>query len=101
MACEENLGLGRAAFTAITRHHSPKTKDCNPYRIGSGAVKVAEAIIWDSVGIANTAIEDATNRQHQFGSNLVGFDRQHFKEVILYDLLVRVLRLTDQRSLQK
>ena len=100
MVCDNNEALWRAGITAITRHHTARAERYRPYCSHPAAQQafmealtetdlpadMAEKIWWDPDG--SESLENL----------LVRFSKQCSREVILYFLLVRVLRLADQRG---
>ena len=95
-----NKQLWRAGMTAIARHHSAKTSSYQPFKSHSAAGKAIEEAL-QVVGLPNELLEEI--ELHPDGEEvlepcLVEFYAQGVKEVLLYFLLVRVLRLADQRS---
>ena len=99
-----NEALARAGLSAIMRHHTPLLDDYTPYHIVPGgrealreAVELAGlADLWDENGLRWSLTKGGG-----FKGVAVRFDGQFYREVLLYDLLVRVLRLADQRSQQE
>ncbi|MGB1253255.1 MAG: CRISPR-associated helicase Cas3' [Candidatus Promineifilaceae bacterium] len=92
--------LIRAALTAIARHHSPSTSGYTAFTFHAEARRAfGEAL--QAVGL-NAKWTDAIWWEVEAGEvlsdDLVQFDKDNTDAVILYFLLVRVLRLADQRS---
>jgi CRISPR-associated endonuclease/helicase Cas3 len=95
--------LWKAAITAVFRHHSAATSSYESYAFHKAALPAIRSALeavhcptrWaDKVASAMPAGEP-------LGSVLVDFDGRNREDILLYFLLVRVLRLADQRSQQK
>ena len=99
----ENKALLKAALTAIARHHTSTVKGYQKYYCHDASKKAFEQalaevilasdlsthIIWESDGSA------------PLSRVLVNFNESVSEEFLLYFLLVRILRLADQRSQSK
>lgn len=98
--CGDNLDLGRAAVTTIARHHSAATDEYSPYRCHPAAVEAfAQALA--AIGLPQDLGSQVTwsnDGKQALKDVLVSFSRTDIEEVLLYFLLIRVLRLADQRS---
>jgi len=96
--CDNNEDLWRAGLTAITRHHSAKTREyqsfcCHP------AAKQALMDSWDVIELPTKLLNNVIwvdKGNKPLNRVLVSF--MNLKQVILYLMLVRILRLADQRS---
>lgn len=98
--CADDEGLWRAAMTAIARHHHAGTDRYRPFvgHVAAGqAVKEALKIVGLSPALAGT-IDLTMDDSEDLSRQLVEFDARHLDDILLYYLLVRVLRLADQRS---
>ena len=98
--CKGNVPLLKAALAAVARHHSPQVDSYQAYALrpeGKLALHVAlsetgldsalsELVLWQSNG------KEALPRM------MIHFNASAMTELLLYFLLVRVLRLADQRS---
>lgn len=101
--CGESEALWRAAVTAVARHHNASTNGYQAYLSHKVAPTVFQAalqevglpldlsdgVIWHPDGI------------EELSPLLVNFDGRSLEAVWLYFLLIRVLRLADQRSQSK
>ncbi len=92
--------LFKAAITAVFRHHTATASSYNSYTLHQHA----QPAITAALAAANcpepghSQIELQMDAGEPLGDLLVDFDNRNIKEVLLYFLLVRVLRLADQRS---
>ena len=87
-------------MTAIARHHSPRTERYQPF-VPHQAAERALAEAFEVVGLPKRLMDEVwwePDGEEGLASCLVGFDVQGVQEVLLYLVLVRVLRLADQRS---
>lgn len=96
--CDENEDLWKAAFTALARHHSPKTGSYGSYQHNQEASqeleKAFQAVQLNSSLSQQISHED--DGRKSFGVGLI--DLGTFHQRMLYFFLVRILRLADQRS---
>ncbi len=96
----DNAALRRAGFTAVARHHSARTDRYQAYRHHPAAPQaMLEALA--EVGLPHDLLEHIwwhPDDTEQLADFLVRFGRDHVEEVLLYFWLVRILRITDQRS---
>lgn len=93
----------RPVLTAIARHHSPDAQEMAAYKLHSGAVAALnEALKTIESGHAWTITPDQVTRDRISGSlppaDFLNVDQT--KELLLFFLVVRVLRLADQSSFQ-
>ncbi len=98
--CAECESLLRAALSSIARHHHPSTDSYQPFAGHLAAVKAVKDAL-DVVGFSPALAErvDLTvDGRDPLSRMLVRFNARHLDEVLLYFLLVRTLRLADQRS---
>lgn len=96
--CDENEDLWKAAFTALARHHSPKTENYGAYKHHQEARNELSKA-FQSVKLEENLSEKVShkdNGRNSFGSGLISFSTSHQR--MLYFFLVHVLRLADQRS---
>ncbi|MDE0631758.1 MAG: CRISPR-associated helicase Cas3' [Caldilineaceae bacterium] len=98
--CAECEALFRAAMSSIARHHHPST---DSYQSFAGHLAAGKAVqdALRAVGFSPILAErvDLTmDGREPLSRMLVRFDARHLDEVLLYFLLVRTLRLADQRS---
>jgi CRISPR-associated endonuclease/helicase Cas3 len=98
--CNNNKPLLKASFSAIARHHSAQTSEYQRYKIHyKGNEAVVEAL--QEVGLPSDLCQQVLDESDgflAFSRYLVDFDPSTTEEFLLYFLLVRVLRLADQRS---
>jgi len=97
---QSNKNLCSAAITAITRHHNAATDSYQPFDCHPLA-KQAFVEGLDAVGLEHNLAEMVwyePDGQEILSRLLVQFDRRNLEEIVLYFLLIRVLRLADQRS---
>ena len=103
ICCKGNKLLWRAAMTAITRHHHAGSDSHQPFAMHKFAKPaVLEAL--DEVGLDRNLAEQIfwqVGNNDVLNKHLVNFDRHGIQEVLLYFLLIRVLRLADQRSQER
>ena len=98
--CGENNALWRAVETAIFRHHTATANSYESYRLNPSA----DHAILEALNVVNCPtswskrIETQMPAGEPLGKLLIDFDNRSLEEVLLYFLLVRVLRLADQRS---
>ena len=99
----DNEALFKAALTAIFRHHNPTTNSYSGYRHHPAAPEAITTSLAHLNLPTNWAnhIEETIPAAEPLNDLLVDFDNRHLTEVWLYFLLVRVLRLADQRSQMK
>ncbi|MBK8903488.1 MAG: CRISPR-associated helicase Cas3' [Anaerolineaceae bacterium] len=98
--CGESDALYKAGMTAVFRHHTPTASSYESYKLHSAALSAIQAAL---EAVACTAswidhIEVQMVAGEPLGDVLIEFDNRHLPETLLYFLLVRVLRLADQRS---
>ena len=90
-------------MTAITRHHHAGSDSHQPFAMHKFAKPaVLEAL--DEVGLDRNLAEQIfwqVGNNDVLNKHLVNFDRHGIQEVLLYFLLIRVLRLADQRSQER
>ena len=98
--CGENEPLWKAAMTAVFRHHTPSASSYESYQLHSyaqSAIQAAfETVECPADWINQIAMADEGGEP--LGRILIDFDNRNLPEIWLYFLLVRVLRLADQRS---
>ncbi len=98
LACDWDKGFAKAGFTAIARHHSSKVIDYTPFRFHPASEHSLESAL-QAVGLPPEWAKRANwedDGYQKFGDGLVDFGEM--RELLLYLLLIRVLRLADQRS---
>lgn len=92
--------LYKSAMTAVFRHHTPTASSYESYELhpaARSAIKAAlEVVACPSSWIDYIEMQMASGEP--LGDVLIEFDNRHLPETLLYFLLVRVLRLADQRS---
>jgi CRISPR-associated endonuclease/helicase Cas3 len=101
---ENGNRLFRAAVTAIARHHTPKVKDYSPFRFDAAAQSaMTEAL--EAVGLENLAPGlgegirwDVQDDKYSLPGHLIRTQARYNREILLYIILCRVLRIADQRS---
>lgn len=96
----ENQALLYAALTAIARHHNAATDRYQPYKShpsAPDAFSTALEIVGLSPELTGLVWWEPDGKEDLSGL-LVHFDGRGLQEVLLYLILVRVLRLADQRS---
>lgn len=99
--CGKNEALWRAAMTAIARHHHAGTNSYQPFAMH----KAAKTAVLETLRVIGLPIELADeilwrlDNSEELSQYLVKFTST--REVLLYLLFIRVLRLADQRSQQK
>jgi hypothetical protein len=98
--CGKSDALYKAAMTAVFRHHTPTASSYESYKLhpaAHSAIQVAlEVVACPSSWIDHIEMQMAAGEP--LGDVLIEFDNRHLSETLLYFLLVRVLRLADQRS---
>lgn len=98
--CAESEALLRAAMSSIARHHHPSTDSYQSFagHLAAGkAVQEALKVVGFSPELAER-VDLTMDGREPLSRMLVRFDARHLDEVLLYFLLVRTLRLADQRS---
>lgn len=98
--CAESKALFRAAMSSIARHHHPSTDSYQSFagHLAAGkAVQDALKVVGFSPVLAER-VDLIMDGREPLSRMLVRFDARHLDEVLLYFLLVRTLRLADQRS---
>ena len=98
--CADSEALWRAAMTSIARHHHSSTDSYQSCVEHSGAGKAVQDAL-SVVGLPPVLAEQVAltiDGKEALSPMLVRFDARHLDEVLLYFLLVRTLRLADQRS---
>lgn len=98
--CGTSDALWKAAVTAVFRHHTASANSYGNYRLHQYALPAIQAGL-EVVGCSSSWCEQVhltMNAGEPLADVLVDFDNRHLDEVLLYFLLVRVLRLADQRS---
>lgn len=101
--CGESTQLWHATITAIARHHSASTNQYQAYKSHKYALDACHTA-FQAVDLPTTLIEkicwDVDNVE-SLTPLLITFDRNSTEGLWLYFLLVRILRLADQRSQAK
>ena len=100
--------LARAVYTAIVRHHSPATDKVNAFRISPPAVVELERVFTEVTGepweaSRRQAVQDAAQvvaTEPIFGE-LTHPNSMHTHHFLIYLLLVRALRISDQQALAR
>ena len=101
--CGENEPLWRASLTAIARHHHAATAGYSAFTAHPAAAEAfaaALAAVDLDQGLAAEAWWSPDGVEDLSGL-LVEFDLRRAEAVWLYFLLVRILRLADQRSQER
>lgn len=97
---ERNEPLWKAAMTAVFRHHSASTSSYEPF-VAHEAAHTALAEALSAVDLPPELGNQVTWQipvSTSLSRVLVDFSKRNLEEALLYFLLVRVLRLADQRS---
>jgi CRISPR-associated endonuclease/helicase Cas3 len=100
LCCGEHEGLCRAAMTAIARHHHAASDSHRPFVSHPFAQQAFQEAL-NVVGLEAERLEEVfwqVGNEDSLQNYLVNFDARSVEEVLLYFVLVRVLRLADQRS---
>jgi len=103
MACGKNKELWQAAMTAIARHHHPLTDSYQAFACHPAGVTAFQESL-RVVGLEDTFSQEVLwelKDEHSLSRCLVNFDRRGTRGLLLYLLVIRVLRLADQRSQEK
>lgn len=98
--CNGNERVWKAAMTAVFRHHTATANSYASYKLHPAARSAIQAAL-EVVGCPTSWVEHIEmqiNAGEPLGGVLIEFDNRHLPEALLYFLLVRVLRLADQRS---
>jgi len=98
--------LAQAAYTSVVRHHSPGADKVRPYQIGQRAQVEAARVFALVTGVASTTLwqplieqgAQSVVEQHIAGA-LTRPNGANMDEFIVYMLLIRGLRISDQQSL--
>jgi len=105
--CDGNEALWRATMTAIARHHHAATDSYKPFRMNQFAKQSFQESL-EIIGLPEGTIEElASQVQYEVGNEgdlsryLIYYERRGWHSLFLYFLLIRVLRLADQRSQEK
>jgi len=101
--CQGNQPLWKAVMTAITRHHHAGSNSHQPFVMHKFAKPAVHEAL-DAVGLDRQLAEQIfwqVGNDDVLDKYLVNFDRQGIQEVLFYFLLIRVLRLADQRSQER
>ena len=98
--CKGNVSLLKAALTAIARHHTPQTDSYKSYSLHTeGKVAFQEALRETSLDLTlSELVLWQSNGKEALPRMMIHFNSSAMSELLLYFLLVRVLRLADQRS---
>lgn len=101
--CDENEPLWRAALTAVARHHHAATAGYSAFTAHPAAARAfTEALTAVGLDLADTAqVWWSPDGVEDLSGLLVEFDVRKAEGIWLYFLLVRVLRLADQRSQER
>ncbi len=90
----------KAALTAIARHHSAGTRSYTPFVFHAEAQAAFQEALGE-VGLSADHVNDILwngTGDEPLSDWIVPFTRDNVDAILLYSLLVRVLRLADQRS---
>jgi len=101
--CEENEALWRATMTAITRHHHAGSNSHQPFACHKFA-KQAFCEALTTVGLSQALADQVfwqVGNDDALSNYIVHYDSKGIQEVLLYFILIRVLRLADQRSQER
>ncbi|MBN1427112.1 MAG: CRISPR-associated helicase Cas3' [Anaerolineae bacterium] len=97
----QSEALSRAALTAIMRHHSPGVEGCGTYLVSEAALAEAQAVMQSAADVPEISLRSCNQDEQKMRKHyLARFGNQSYQEVVLYGLIVRALRLADQRSQQ-
>ncbi len=98
--CCDNKALLKAALTAIARHHTATASDYKRYQChDESKIAVEEALTEVNLpATLSSYVMCESDGFAPFTRVLVSFNESVSEEFLLYFLLVRVLRLADQRS---
>ena len=102
---DENHKILKIIFTTILRHHGAKTTKMPGYSISKEAIEFINNKLIKNI-IPAFCVDDTTRfpfdkyKEKDFSTTLV-IQFEEFFESIIYFLLVRVLRLCDQKSFEK
>lgn len=95
-----NEAVCRASFTAIARHHHAGTQSYQAFRCHDAARRAFEEAL-EALALPPSWVEEIwwqDDGKEAIDRVLVRFEASGMAEVLLYLLLIRVLRLADQRS---
>jgi CRISPR-associated endonuclease/helicase Cas3 len=100
--------LARAAYTAIVRHHSPQTDKVNPFRIPPLALSEVERVFTTVTGETwQDSWREATKQNahviltESIANELTKPDGMYTDHFLVYLLLLRALRISDQQALAR
>jgi CRISPR-associated endonuclease/helicase Cas3 len=103
----EQLPLAKAAFSAIARHHAPKSDDNQPFRLGRDAPAHIQAILRQGDEIGGW-IENLAGLSEEIPSGFGASeaiaqpeDNDDLASFLAYLLIVRALRRADQRGTER
>lgn len=97
---DPRLRLIKAIFTAIARHHSPKADSYREFSLVAAAQSEVERVLAEAHEdpVASSLVEDNKMPRPITGVLVMPSDRD---ELIAYFLIVRALRLADQRAVTR
>lgn len=89
----ENEGLARAMSSAILKHHSTDSSSFCSFEIKKAVVNDLNRLL-EELGFNKEPIVDVK----EYGENLDDCECANIKECLLYFIIVRILRLCDQKA---